>query len=73
MLTSQRGANYTNGEPYLVTQAYDESERGHSVHYLLPDGSRFKVTIDQSDATDEMKHKMGMAFAEGRTNMTKRQ
>lgn len=59
--------DYTRGAPYIETQSYEEGDRGSTIHYLTPDGKRFRVTIDQSYDSPEIRERMGLALAEGKT------
>lgn len=57
---------YTNGAPYLVTSVTSDGEYSRHINYLLPDGSRRRVTIMLADDTPEMRDKIGDALANER-------
>lgn len=59
-------SSYTNGAPFLVTQVEPEAEFSANIKYLLPDGSRKKVTLMVADSTEEMHSAIGDALAAGK-------
>lgn len=59
----------TNGRPWLETLARVEGERGKRIDYLLPDGTRRSVVIDQSFDSPEIRAALGDALAAGRTGI----
>lgn len=63
--------DYTNGRRFILTHSEIEGERSKHLHYLLPDGKRRKVTIDQAYDTDEWRTRIGEALAAGNTGRTK--
>lgn len=64
-------SDYTNGKPFLVTHREDYGEFSRSIHYLLPDGTRKQVLVEQSMHDAELERKLGEALAAGRTGVTK--
>lgn len=55
--------DFTNGAPFLVTLVEDVEERSRHIHYLLPNGSRRRVTIDVSEDSPETRQKLGESLA----------
>jgi hypothetical protein len=64
-------SNYTNGEPFIVTLRRVVGERTTAVSYLLPDGTRRTVNIDQAVHTPDVEQQIGQALALGRTSRVK--
>lgn len=63
--------DYTNGAPYLITQTEDVGEFSRRIHFLLPDGRRHGVVIEQALDSPQMRAKLAAGLLEGRTNLTK--
>lgn len=64
---SESVASYTKDAPWIVAQVEDENEFSRHITYLLPDGTRRRVTIDVSMDSEDLRRRMGDALASGNT------
>lgn len=66
-MTSPNNASYTNGVPYIITAITSDGEFSRHVSYLLPDGSRKRITLMLADDDPLTHEKIGNALATGET------
>lgn len=61
-----RDLGYTNGKPFLVTSVTSDGEYSRHVNYLLPDGTRKRITITLADDNPVMHAAIGDALVNER-------